>query len=182
MKHSDLKISYNYANAWFSAAYDLNILDQVYNDCVLWKSVLQVEPIINIIFSSPICQKEKKNSLFLGFSGDKISEISKSVFFLLNEHKRAGLWGKVLDCFIGIYLKHKNIVETKVVTSKVLDSKSLKKMREVVKNVFDCEDAILKNVVDPKIIGGFVLTSSTARYDKSLSTAFENLRKKLTNI
>lgn len=182
MKHSDLKISYNYANAWFAAAHELNILDKVYNDCLLWKNILQVEPVINVIFSSPICQKNKKNDLFNGFSGDKISEISKSIFFLLNENKRAGLWGKVLDCFIKIYLKYKNIVDAKVVTSKSLDSKSLEKMREVVKKVFECDDAILKNVVDSKIIGGFVLTSNTARYDKSLYSAFENLKKKLTNI
>ena len=80
------------------------------------------------------------------------------------------------------YLKYKNIVEAQVVTSKVLDNKSLEKMREVVKNVFSCDDAILKNVVDPKIIGGFVLTSGTERYDKSLCSAFESLKKKLTNI
>jgi len=182
MKYSDLKISYNYANAWFSVACEQNILEKVYNDCLLWKNILQVEPIINIIFSSPICQKEKKYSLFEGFAGDKVCEITKSTFFLLNENKRAGLWEKVLDCFIKNYLKYKNIVETKVVTSKALDSDLLKKMNEVVKKIFDCDDAILKNIVDKKIIGGFVLTSDTARYDKSLVSAFVNLKKKLTNI
>lgn len=182
MKHSDLKISYNYANAWFAHARNLNILEEVYKDCLFWKNILQAEPIITIIFSNPICQKEKKKSLFDGFSGDNISEISKSVFYLMNENKRAGLWNKVLDCFIKIYLKYKNIVEAQVVTSKVFDNKSLEKMREVVKKVFSCDDAILKNVVDPKIIGGFVLTSSTERYDKSLCSAFESLKKKLTNI
>ena len=182
MKHSDLKISYNYANAWFARARDLNILETVYSDCLFWKNILQAEPIINIIFSNPICQKEKKNNLFDGFSGDKISEISKSVFYLMNENKRAGLWGKVLDCFIKNYLEYKNIVDAKVVTSRVLDKESLEKMHKVVKSVFNCDDAILKNVIDPKILGGFVLTSSTKIYDKSLCSAFENLKKKLTNI
>ena len=57
---------------------------------------------------------------------------------------------KDLQAVVDAYKKYKNIVETTVVTSKVLDAKSLGKMREVVKKVFDCEDAILKNVVDPR--------------------------------
>ena len=41
MKHSDLKISYNYANAWFAHARNLNILEEVYKDCLFWKNILQ---------------------------------------------------------------------------------------------------------------------------------------------
>ena len=55
-------------------------------------------------------------------------------------------------------------------------------MQEVVKYVFDCNDVMLQNIVDEKILGGFVLVSNTGRYDRSLKSMFENLKKKLVNI
>lgn len=182
MKNSELKISFNYAQAWFSMASDMSSEDKVYNDCLLWKNILQFEPVINVIFDSPICSVEKKNDLFNGFSTDNVSELSKSVFYLLNKNKRAGLWQRVIDCFIKIYLKNKNIVAANVETSFPMDSETSKKMQEVVKCVFDCNDVILQNMVDEKIIGGFVLTTNTGRYDRCLKSMFENLKKELVNI
>ena len=182
MKHSDVKVSFNYAWAWFSMASDMSSEDEVYNDCLLWKNILQFEPVINVIFGSPICRAEKKNDLFNGFSAGNISELSKSVFYLLNKNKRAGLWQKVIDCFIKIYLKNKNIVAANVVTSFPINQETSKKMQEVVKYVFDCNDVMLQNIVDEKILGGFVLVSNTGRYDRSLKSMFENLKKKLVNI
>lgn len=181
MKQSDLKVSFNYANALFSFASDMNMLDTVYEDCILWQKILQFEPVINVIFSSPICNSDRKIDLFNGFSIDKISNASKSLFYLLVKNKRAALWENVIDCFIKKYLKYKNIIETNVITSKSLDPEKMEKIRMISKNVFDCDEVILNNIVDKNIVGGFVLESNTSRYDRSLLSMFNNLKKNLLN-
>ncbi|MDR2402295.1 MAG: ATP synthase F1 subunit delta [Cytophagales bacterium] len=182
MKNFELKLSFNYANAWFVRASDLDAVEMVYEDCLWWKNILQLEPVIKILLLSPICKMEKKNTLFDKFSVNKVSDISKSVFYLLNKNKRAGLWPEIVNCFIKIYLKHRNIFVTNVITAIARDSELINKRRKVANGVFDCEDVILVNVVDKKIIGGFILDTNDARYDRSLKTELENFKKKLVSI
>lgn len=183
MKHSDVKVSFNYAKAWLSMAYDPEVAENFYKDCLFWKNIFKVAPVINFIFTSPICSEEKKKNLFDTFSSNnKISDISKSVFYLLNKNKKAGIWNSVIDSFIKLYLKKKKICSTTVTTSIILDEELTKKMEEVIKHIFDCEGAIVDNVIDEKIIAGFILRTDTLHYDRSISSALKKLRKNITNI
>ena len=179
MKHFNVKISFNYAKAWLSMAYDPDVAERFYKDCLLWKQILKNEPVINFIFTSPICSEEKKKNFFDAFSGNNLSDMSKSVFYLLNKNKRSGIWNDVIDCFIKLYLKSRKICNTKVITSVALDDELKKKMEDVIKNIFDCEGAIVDNVVDENIIAGFILKTDTLHYDKSISSALKKMKKSI---
>ncbi len=182
MSRSEISIAFSYARAWFSLAYDPKALEQFYQDCLLWKKILQYEPVIGFLFGNPLCNSEKKIKVFDGYSKNKISDTSQSVFYLLVKNKRAGLWGKVLDAFIKIYLEDKDICQTKVFTTIALDEEMKEKFEKLITATFHCKGAIIDNVIDDSIIGGFVLQTDTLRYDKSLKTAFDTLKKNLTNI
>ncbi len=129
-----------------------------------------------VVLNSPIIKAEDKVNALKAIFADSIDQISLGVIALLGENKRLPLLSMVAKQY-SILFDHDKLIETAKVTTavpltKVLEKKVLAKIEELTGN-----KASIENVVNPDIIGGFVLRVGDLQYDASISNNFNELKR-----
>ena len=102
------------------------------------------------------------------------------LFNLLEENKRTVMLQSIAQQYIIIYDFLKSL-DTAIVTTAIpltadLEAQILEKVIELTGNKTNIE-----NIIDPKIIGGFILRVGDMQYDASISNNFSELRKEFDN-
>ena len=114
-------------------------------------------------------------SLIKGYSGLTVKLID-----LLINNKRVYIVNDIAKSFIQLYNRHNDIKEAVVITAtpinKDLEEKILSKI-----NVADIKSINLKNIVDPSILGGFIIRFDGKEYNASVKQNLNNLKTELTN-
>ena len=126
-----------------------------------------------------IKSSDKKNALIKLFSY-KIHVISLGIFDLLQENKRMNMLLSIAKQYSIIYDYSKSIQVAKVTTAipltTELETKVMAKIVELTNN-----KASLENIVNPSILGGFILRVGDVQYDASISNHLNELRKEFDN-
>ncbi len=107
-------------------------------------------------------------------------EVTKSLFRLLFENKRFELLEGVADSYVKLY-EEMNGFETATVTTAVpmtddLRSKVLDKILS-----FSDKKIVIENIVDPSIIGGFIIRIGDNQYNASISGKLQTLKREFAN-
>jgi len=163
-----------YAKATLNLAKEKGIADKVNSDMILIDNTISENPELLNMLKSPIIKSAVKKSALTEIFGKKINSITLGLINLLIENKRLQLLPLVAKEFIVIY-DYLQGVEIAQVTSAVpltkeLESKILNKVKE-----FSDKDITLKNIIDPSIIGGFVLRVGDKQLDSSISNQLNTL-------
>lgn len=169
-------IAYRYAKSLIQLATESNKLDEVYADmCKLLKYYQKVND-FRLLLQSPLIKTDKKISTFKILLKGEVTEITDKFLILLAKNKRESYLDKIAQEFIDQY-KTKMKISTVVITSAIkLDEPTRKKLvtilTTILKNRIELEEKI-----DPKIIGGFVLTVGNRQADMSVLRQLKQLNK-----
>jgi len=168
-----------YAKAMYDIANEESSVNEVYKDMTFINELNSSSPDFkNLLSNSQINYQDKKKAILsLTKSGNAITE---KLIDLLIHNKRVTIIGDIAISFTQLYNKHNNIKEATVITAspinKELESDILSKI-----NMSDAKSISLTNVVDPSIIGGFIIRYDGKEYNASLKQNLNNLKKELTN-
>ena len=168
-----------YAKAIFEIAIEENAIENVFNDMNVIDSLSNdSSDFRNLLTNSQIKYQDKKNailSLIESYSGLTVKLID-----LLINNKRVYIVNDIAKSFIQLYNRHNDIKEAVVITAtpinKDLEEKILSKI-----NVADINSINLKNIVDPSILGGFIIRFDGKEYNASVNQNLNNLKTELTN-
>lgn len=168
-----------YAKAIFEIAIEENVIENVFNDMNVIDSLSNDSlDFRNLLTNSQIKYQDKKNailSLIESYSGLTVKLID-----LLINNKRVYIVNDIAKSFIQLYNRHNDIKEAVVITAtpinKDLEEKILSKI-----NVADIKSINLKNIVDPSILGGFIIRFDGKEYNASVKQNLNNLKTELTN-
>ena len=168
-----------YAKAIFEIAIEENAIENVFNDMNIIDSLSNdSSDFRNLLTNSQIKYQDKKNailSLIESYSGLTVKLID-----LLINNKRVYIVNDIAKSFIQLYNRHNDIKEAVVITAtpinKDLEEKILSKI-----NVADIKSINLKNIVDPSILGGFIIRFDGKEYNASVKQNLNNLKTELTN-
>jgi F-type H+-transporting ATPase subunit delta len=168
-----------YAKAIFEIAIEENAIENVFNDMnVIYSLSNDSLDFRNLLTNSQIKYQDKKNailSLIESYSGLTVKLID-----LLINNKRVYIVNDIAKSFIQLYNRHNDIKEAVVITAtpinKDLEEKILSKI-----NVADIKSINLKNIVDPSILGGFIIRFDGKEYNASVKQNLNNLKTELTN-
>mgnify|MGYP003326070626 FL=1 len=168
-----------YAKAIFEIAIEENAIENVFNDMNVIDSLSNDSlDFRNLLTNSQIKYQDKKNailSLIESYSGLTVKLID-----LLINNKRVYIVNDIAKSFIQLYNRHNDIKEAVVITAtpinKDLEEKILSKI-----NVADIKSINLKNIVDPSILGGFIIRFDGKEYNASVKQNLNNLKTELTN-
>ena len=131
---------------------------------------------LSIVLNSPVIKATEKVKALNAIFADSIDEITLGVIALLGENKRLPLLKLVASQYSVLYDHYKLIDTAKVTTAvpltKDLTEKVLAKIKELTGN-----EASIENVVNPDIIGGFILRVGDIQYDASISNNFNKLKR-----
>ncbi len=173
MKHSRAAI--RYAKAVLSLSLDLKNADKINEDMHSISTTIAGSKELEIMLSSPVIKtKVKKSTLLKVFKN--LDKTTISLIDQLIANKRLPILANIARQYIIIYDDHKGSEVAKVTTAvpltKALEEKVLAKVKEIVGKKVSIE-----KIIDPSIIGGFILRVGDKQFDASISGKIKNLRK-----
>ncbi len=135
---------------------------------------------LDTMLKSPIIKAADKRNVLNALFADKVDNIVKGLFNLLQENKRMLMLEAIARQYSVIYDYHKSLHVAKVVTAvpltKELEAKMLTKVEELTGN-----KATIENTINPNILGGFILQVGDVQYDASISNQFNELKREFDN-
>ena len=99
---------------------------------------------------------------------------------ILIQNKRVKIIGDIASSFIQLYNKHNNIKEATIITASPINNDLESEVLSMI-NIKDANSVNITNVVNPNIIGGFIVRFEGKEYNASIKQNLNNLKTELTN-
>jgi len=169
-----------YAKAILSLSLELKKADKVNDDMLLVSSTIEDNQDLQILLNSPVIKTDAKRSALLAIFDKKINKLSQNLINLLIDNKRLPLLTEVARQYTILFDEQKGIqvaeVTTAISLTKKLEEKVLAKVKELTG-----KKATLEKIIDPEIIGGFILRVGDKQFDASILGKMNNLRREFEN-
>jgi len=168
-----------YAKAILDLADSKGMAEVVNNDMKLIASTINGNLELSTFIQNPTTKVEVKESALLEvFAG--INGVTKGLFHLLFENKRFEIleaialeYSKLSDIMNGVEVAQ---VTTAVPMDEVLGAKVIAKIATL-----SDKKVSIENIVDPSIIGGFILRIGDKQYNASVANRLQVLKRELSN-
>jgi len=165
-----------YAKAILNLSLYLKKADTINNDMQLIASTVEENTELQLLLNSPVIKSEAKKSALIAIFDKKIDDTSLSLINLLIENKRLPLLPEVAKQYTLLYDEHKGSqiaeVTTAIPLTDDLEEKVLTKVKEITG-----KKVSLENIIDPTIIGGFILRVGDKQFDASILGKMNSLRR-----
>lgn len=172
-------ISSRFARALYDFSASAGEEDIVYEELrLLLNQVTRMSGLSDALIS-PIVPQENKLKLLKTATGKMSSNSVQRFFKLLLDHRREYLLADICLSYKLIYEKEKGVLRVRLTTAVPLDKeRSAHILHQLEKSTG--KKIELTHVVQPDIIGGYILTTDEKRLDVSVRTRLMDIRKKLT--
>ena len=174
------KISIRYAKALFLSAKEKNLLLPVRNDMNLVHNLFHSFLEVRAFFSNPVINPDQKKQTINRLLNGSVNELSMSFLYFVISQKRESFIIDITRNFNDLYRKDLGIKTVVFTTAFPVDPQITTDVFETVKKNFRTEVEI-KELINEKIIGGFVLQIENILYDSSAATKLKKIRKELVN-
>jgi len=174
---NDSKISVRYARALFQSALEKKILDNVYQDMIFISEICKIAETKEFL-NSPIIVPSKKEAIFHKMLGDNVEKITLSTIDLIVKNGRESFIPAIARVFIHETKKFKGITESVLTTAVKVDDKVKKQITDLISDVFKTK-VELKEIIDPEIVGGFILQVDDNLIDASIRNKLRKIKKEL---
>lgn len=171
------KISVRYSRALFQSALEKKIIDNVNADMIFISEILKTAEAKDFL-SNPVIPPSKKSNIFHKMLDGNVEKITLSLVDLVVKNGRESFLPGIARNFIHETLKYKGITEAVLTTAVPTDSKINKQVSDLISKVFSTK-VELKEVVDPDIIGGFILRVEDNYIDASIKYKLRKIKKQL---
>ena len=171
------KVVLRYAKAFLQQSLECKKEEIVVKEMQQLYAAIEEHSNLENFFSDPILSAEKKlkikQNLFKSFSKE-----TNGLLDLLIKKKREAFLKMIALKFIDLYNKNKGIIPATVISAAPL---SIESEKEILKKADQLTSfkIKLKKVIDPKILGGFVLRVGDLQYNASLSNRLNILKREL---
>ena len=176
----DARAAIRYAKAILNLAKDSKEETAVNNDMLLITSTISENDEFEVMLRSPIVKAADKISVLNAIFSGKVNNITLGLFHLLLDNKRIAMLHAIAKQYVIIYDFDKHMQVAKVTTAVPLTAEIEKQI--VAKIVaLTGEKANLENIINPDILGGFILRVGDVQYDASISNYLNELKKEFDN-
>ncbi|MBD1423569.1 F0F1 ATP synthase subunit delta [Sphingobacterium chuzhouense] len=169
-------VASRYAKSLLDLAQEQGQLDAVKKDMESVVSVLKSNSELLAILKNPIISGDKKRNILAAIFEGKISPTIVSFFYILVNKGRAAILLDIAQEFVREYNEAKGIVKASVTSATALSEANLAELQQIITGEIKAE-VILKNIVDPSLIGGFVVRVGDRQIDASIAGKLNKLEK-----
>ena len=177
---SSTRAAVRYAKAILEIADSKDLSSEVSADMALIASTIKSNSELSSFIQNPLIVTESKKDVLLEVFAS-VNSVTKSLFQLLLVNKR-------FDSLLDIALEYnklldiKNGVEVAEVTTAIpMDAALEAKVSAKVGTFSESKKITIKNIVDPTIIGGFILKIGDKQYNASIANRLQVLKRELSN-
>lgn len=171
-----IRAALRYAKALLNLSLEQNHEVEVNNDMVLIATTIEESKDLQLLLKSPILKSDIKRAALKGLFGEKISNLSYGLIDLLIDNRRLPILMDVAKRYIIIYDAHKGKEVAKVTSAVPLTEALNKQVLSKVKEITG-KEASIENIINPDILGGFILRIGDVQYDASIASKLQVLRR-----
>jgi F-type H+-transporting ATPase subunit delta len=170
------RIATRYAKSLLELAIEQNKLEQVHSDMSsLKKAVAHRE--LALMLKSPIIQGDKKVAVIKALFRDNFDVLTLAYLELLINKGREMYIPEIVREFDLQYKILKHITSVRIISAAPLSEDAVEMLRSRLLDSKVTSDSLeIETVVDPELIGGFVLEFDDKRYDASIISKLNDLK------
>ena len=168
-----------YAKAMYDIANEENSINEVYKDMNFINELNSDSLDFKNLLSNSQINFQDKKKLILSLIKQS-NALTEKLIDLLIHNKRVKIIGDIASSFIQLYNKNNNIKEATIITASPINNDLESKILSMI-NIKDAKSVNLTNVVNPNIIGGFIIRFDGKEYNASVKQNLNNLKTELTN-
>lgn len=176
---SDVRVASRYAKSLIELAQERGILENVYQDMLLFSKTVTASRDLGLMLRNPIVKHDKKLAVLKAIFTGKVNDLTLSFFTIITEKNREAVLNSVATEFLTQYNLLKKVQKAQVTTATPLTPVLRAEFNRMVLDRTGMETVVLEEVVDPAIIGGFVLRIGDVQIDDSISASLLRLKNKL---
>ncbi len=168
-----------YAKAILDIASDKKVAEAVSKDMTVIATTVTGNVELSTFIQNPTTKVEVKQSALLEVFAN-VNAVTKSLFRLLYENKRFEILGDIAVEYNKLFDVMNDVEVAKVTTAIAMDAKL---EAEVLAKIatFSNKKITIENIVDPAIIGGFILRIGDKQYNASIANRLQVLKRELSN-
>jgi len=175
------KAAARYAKSLIDLSTEQNVLEEMMKDMVLFEEVVDQNSELEAILKNPIVPLDKKAGILNDVFGNKVHQITQSFLKLVVNKGRSGILFETSKQFINQYQFIKGIVTAEVTSATALTDDNKTEIVSLVKKELGAKEVIIKEKVDEKLIGGFILKVGDKQFDASIAGGLNKLKKEFAN-
>ncbi|MGG5576555.1 ATP synthase F1 subunit delta [Myroides sp. C15-4] len=167
-----------YAKAMLEVSLEKGNVDAINTDMILISQSIAQSTELKTFLTNPIVKDQLKlNALLEVFA--TVNEGTKELFKVLKANNRFGILQATANEFQKQYDLRKGIEQVTVTTAMPIDASIEAKVLEKVKVLAPGKEAVITNIVDESILGGFILKIGDIQYNASLANQLQVLKREL---
>ena len=169
-----------YGNALFLLAKEENEIDRVGDDLKIVKAALAENAEYAKLLDTPAIQKAEKLALIDEAFG-KLHYCVVNLLKILCERHAVYSFDEVISTYSKLYDEHNGIERVTAVTAVPMTEAQISKITEKLANMTG-KKIVLKNIIEPEILGGVKLRYSGIQLDGSVKSRLDTFAESLKNI
>lgn len=172
-------VNFQYAKAFIQAVSDKKISDSIYNETR--EMVLPTLELAELkdIFQNPAILCGTKLSILEQLFRGSINEYWFNFFSLVIRKGRGSMFINILKSFLLQYEEIKGIKKARIITASNVADVSLKLLKNIASKMAACNELVVENIIDPTIIGGYIILVEDNQLDCSLKNHLRQVQAKL---
>jgi F-type H+-transporting ATPase subunit delta len=171
------KKSIPYAKALFDLAKEKNLLTQIKSDAVALKDTCKASVEFKDLISNPTIANEKKVELIKTIFSGKIQNETLNFLNLLVKKGRLGQLSSICEACIHFINQSENLIQVKLTTATAVSDTE---KTAIASKFLGANKYEIENLVNPDIIGGYVLEFDNKIVDSSISNQLNQFKNNLT--
>ena len=175
------KAGARYAKSLLDLSKEQNAVEEVKNDMVFFEKIVDDNSELEAILKNPIVPLDKKQGILQGIFGGKVHAITASFFKLVVNKGRSAILYDTSAQFIAQYNAIKGIVTAEVTSASTLTDANRAEVVALVKKELGASEVVVKEKVDPALIGGFILKVGDKQFDASIASGLTKLKKEFAH-
>lgn len=177
---SVIRLASRYAKSLIDLAIERNKLEVVKSDMESFLDVTRNRDFY-LLMKSPIVPADKKRSILKAIFEAKFDELSMAFLNILLVKNREAYLPDIAKEFMLQYKVIKHISSVQVITAEPVDAKTIEAIRaQLSKSGHTDTNIEIETIVDPEIKGGLILEFDGNRYDASVRSKLDDLKKEFS--
>jgi len=174
------RVAGRYAKSLIDLSIEQKMLDTVYEDMQYLKRLLNNRE-FRLMLKSPIVTSDKKQAVLNALTSGRVSDLTAKFNTLLIHKGREMNMPEIIDAFIEQYKAYKKIRVVTLTTATEVSDAMKQSIIDKVRGMGEMDNIELVSVVDPAIIGGFVLQVEGQVLDSSIANELNNISRQFQN-
>jgi len=177
---AETKVARRYAKSLLSLGAEQGVTDALYNDIQLLLSTIKASKPLAAMLKNPIIHSFKKDAVLKSLFGDHMNKLTLAFMDIITRKGREFYLEDIAISFQSLYNESKGIRSAKVISAVHLNDELRKRLKEIV--IKETGGTVQMNeVIDPNIIGGFILRWDDKQIDSSVIKMLSDIRKEFAS-